>query len=237
MHKRRSIYLHLAGITLVLTGCAKPLWIKPGASQEDFGRDKYECMQQAQQRVSGAYVNAYGGASTNKVITNDGLFNACMNSKGWTLQSSSNIEQAQAQNRQRFEATKFRQEDLVQRRAALCDDKRFEAYYTKTSCKSSELSLAQLSDNSKITAAQKRALDQLSPEINGINKETLELQRNSTAKNLSARITTLQNSIDADERNRLNLYTGKITWGQYNNTRKEISKDYASRMGVINQAK
>lgn len=237
MDKRLLIHLHLAGIAFILAGCAKPLWLKPGASQEDFGRDKYECMQHSQQRVSGTYVNAYGGASTNKIITNEGLFNACMNSKGWTLQSTSSIEQAQAQSRQRFEENTFRQEDLVQQRKALCDDKRFEAYFTKTACKTSDLSLAQLSDSSKITTAQKRSLDQLSPEINSINKETLELQRNSSAKNLSARLSTLQNSIDAGEKNRLNLYAGKITWGQYNSTRKEISKELASRMNAINQGK
>jgi hypothetical protein len=60
-------------------------WNKPGASQQEFSENKYSCMQQSQQRVSGARVNAYGGASASEVVTNQGLFNACMNAQGWYL--------------------------------------------------------------------------------------------------------------------------------------------------------
>ena len=103
---------------LFLCSCSQPLWVKPGASQQDFGVDKYQCMQQAQQRVSGTYVNAYGGASSNKVITNEGLFDACMNSKGWSLQSSNTLERSAAQQRQQVEQNTYRFEMLTQRRAA-----------------------------------------------------------------------------------------------------------------------
>lgn len=227
----------LGSLSVVIVGCSQNLWVKPGASQQDFGIDKYQCMQQAQQRVSGAYVNAYGGASSNRVITNEGLFNACMNSKGWSLQSSSNIEQSQAQNRQQAESTKYRQEGLTQSRLALCGDSRFEAYFAKTACKISDLSLAQLADGSRVTPAQKKAMDQLSPELNSINRETINLQQSISGKSTGARVSTLQSAFDADEKNRLNLYTGKITWGQYNTTRKEIAKDFATKMNNINQAK
>src|SRR5258706_15331717 len=55
---------------LLVSACAPMLWNKPGASQNDFSRDRYTCVQQAQQRVAGAQVNAYGGTASNTVVTN-----------------------------------------------------------------------------------------------------------------------------------------------------------------------
>jgi hypothetical protein len=43
-----------------LGGCAAfapPVWNKPDGTQEEFASDRYDCLQQSQQRVSGAYVN------------------------------------------------------------------------------------------------------------------------------------------------------------------------------------
>ena len=71
---------------ILMTGCAHPLvWSKPGGTQDEFSRDKYACMKQSQQRVSGAYVDRYSGSSASEVITNQNLFNACMNAQGWYL--------------------------------------------------------------------------------------------------------------------------------------------------------
>ena len=70
------------GAFVLLVGCARSVWVKPGASQQDFATDKYECLQQSQQPH--AYVNAYGGASGS--VTNAELFNSCMNARGWYLQ-------------------------------------------------------------------------------------------------------------------------------------------------------
>ena len=77
-------------ILVAASGCVfKPmLWNKPGATQEEFAQAKYECLQQSQQTQSGAYVNPYGGAATTQVVTNPGLFGACMNAHGFYLQQS-----------------------------------------------------------------------------------------------------------------------------------------------------
>lgn len=222
-------------LLIFLYGCAKPMWVKPGASQQDFGVDKYQCMQQAQQRVSGAYVNAYGGASSNQVITNEGLFNACMNSKGWTLQSTSSLERSAAQQRQQAEQNTFQFEMLAQRRAALCQDTNYSAFYSKTPCKASDATLAQLSDTSRITAGQRKALDLLSPEFNSINKDVLNAQRNVGGKYNNEKVAELQKAFDKEDQNRLDLYTGKITWGQFNVNRKNNSKDLSSKMNLLKQ--
>ena len=75
---------------ILLAGCATPpqkAWFKPGATQTEFSNDKYACLQQSQQERSGAYVNAYGGASTSGAVTNWTLYGACMNAHGWYLRT------------------------------------------------------------------------------------------------------------------------------------------------------
>ena len=51
---------------VAIGGCA-PTYVRylsnKGATQQQFVNDRYACLQQTQQRVSGAYVNQYGGAS------------------------------------------------------------------------------------------------------------------------------------------------------------------------------
>jgi hypothetical protein len=74
---------------VLLTGCARSVWVKPGASQQDFANDRYTCLQQSQQQRSAAQVNAYGGAASSGSYTNADLFNACMNAAGWYLQRQS----------------------------------------------------------------------------------------------------------------------------------------------------
>ena len=73
------------GLGLV-SGCATegmdPVWYKPYASQQDFSIDRYDCLQQAQQLVATDNVGTSGGA----FITNQELFDACMNAKGWYFQ-------------------------------------------------------------------------------------------------------------------------------------------------------
>jgi hypothetical protein len=38
-------------------------WYKESASQEEAARDRYDCLREAQQRVSGAQVGPYGGTA------------------------------------------------------------------------------------------------------------------------------------------------------------------------------
>lgn len=80
-------------VMFVLSGCAvQPMaWIKDGGSRQEFSQTNYECMQQAQQRRSDAYVNGYRGASQSLVVTNLDLFSACMNAHGFYLRPASEL--------------------------------------------------------------------------------------------------------------------------------------------------
>jgi hypothetical protein len=75
-------------LSLCLASCAQQpqaLWLKPGAAPDDFNQERYACLQQSQQPNSTAYLNRYGGAANSSIITNDGLYTACMSSRGWAL--------------------------------------------------------------------------------------------------------------------------------------------------------
>ncbi len=67
-----------------LSGCVAPARLyKNNVSQQEVNQDHYACMKEAQQRVSGATVNMYGGVASNQVITNQNLYNACMLARGY----------------------------------------------------------------------------------------------------------------------------------------------------------
>lgn len=71
-----------------LSGCAQQQywWYRSDVSQQQADQDTYACMQEAQQRVSSAGYNAYGGGAQSRVVTNPTLYSACMRARGYTYQ-------------------------------------------------------------------------------------------------------------------------------------------------------
>ena len=97
-------------LTLILSGCASQqgYWFKEGLTQDEYAKTKYLCLQQSQQpesknllssnysnaansnvgaaqRASNAFMQGFtNGLEKNQtgMITNDTLFNACMNAQG-----------------------------------------------------------------------------------------------------------------------------------------------------------
>ena len=63
----------------------------PHTTQEQFMKDRYECLQQAQQPVSGAYVNAYGGASSSQIVANGGVWISCLEARGYTTDPNGDL--------------------------------------------------------------------------------------------------------------------------------------------------
>lgn len=80
--------LFAIGPLLACSNCAKPpplRYTHASADQQTYVQDRYVCVQQTQQQQSGAYVNQYGGSSQSKVVTNRGVFQACMGAKGYRV--------------------------------------------------------------------------------------------------------------------------------------------------------
>lgn len=77
---------------MAIAGCTPATWVKAGATQQDFAKDKYDCLQNSQQQVAGTRTRFDSSCNCNRqypyseVKTNYQLFNSCMNAKGWTAQ-------------------------------------------------------------------------------------------------------------------------------------------------------
>lgn len=84
-------------LVAVIGGCATtPTYIRwmtnTGATQQQFMNDRYACLQETQQRVSGAFVNQYGGASSSRVMPPCSAFNACPAARGYYRADTTNLD-------------------------------------------------------------------------------------------------------------------------------------------------
>jgi hypothetical protein len=64
---------------LLLVGCARFIWVKPGASQQDFQRDAYECERDMRQ-------SGYFGSGVAAAIESQNFQERCMVARGWSKQ-------------------------------------------------------------------------------------------------------------------------------------------------------
>jgi len=206
----------------IITGCAQNIWFKQNAGQGEFERDRYSCLQQSQQRVGSAQVNAYGGSAVNTVATNEMLYSTCMGAKGWSLQNKEIVMAQAAQNQAKNEDLRRQNDQITANAMATCNKEELKEYYKKTACRTSEISFEQIADTTKITEMQKAALVKQRQEVALIEKKQDVLQRQRGAAGQKI-ISIAKNYLRPEnEKNNLDLYSGKITWGDYNKRRKEI---------------
>ena len=215
----------LTVISLSLFGCAQNLWIKPNSTQAEFERDRYNCLQDSQQRVGSAQVNAYGGSAINTVTTNNMLYSGCMGAKGWSLQSKEVVQSQMLQNQSKESELKARWDSIKLTIDAMCSNPELKIYYEKTACNASDISFQHIAEESRITSEQKIVLVKQREQVAKIEKEQDVIQRERGA-NGQKMINVAQSYVRPEnEKNNLDLYTGKITWGEYNKRRKEIAAE------------
>jgi predicted aspartyl protease len=208
-------------VTLVLFGCAaQTTWTKPGLTQDQFAKDRYSCMQQSQQRVSSAYVDQYGGGSINHVITNANLFNACMTAQGYTLVKQASVDQAK---------TAFN--TINSEMLAFCASEEVQPYFSKTPCKSEEISLEQIADKSRITNDEKVALSKVRTEGKKRVKELEDIYRQYDPQHAPSIVARIEQSTTEQDSLAENFYEGRITWGEYNKRRMEIGRKLKQDLG------
>jgi len=221
----------------LLTACAvnNNVWYKANSTQEMFAKDRYACLQQAQQPNSTAYYGDYGGALQTKqytanagMVTNNPLFTACMNSRGWSWVSKDSVNSANNASQSTKQATansvKEELDQIAQKIKAVCADAKYAAFYAKTSCQADDLTMAQMTDKSKISPLEKLQLDEVvtvtKPLIAQMNNVIRRSGNSKDSKVVDYRETVQEQAL---QKNRLDLYEGKETWGDYNRRRKEIS--------------
>jgi hypothetical protein len=217
--------LLIIAISVVLIGCAQNTWYKPTARSGEFESDRYECIQQSQQRLSVASIYKFSGTAVDQQITNDQVFSTCMTSKGWSLGKKEDVQNQVAQSTAQFNSVKFQLDQLTERSKVFCSLPEFKEFYTNTPCLVTEMSLTHTANDSKITDELKKVMLKQQEYVAGFRKEWSELVK-SIGPNGVRQVEINQNIIvPMIEKNTLNLYTGKISWGEYNQRRKEISRE------------
>jgi hypothetical protein len=86
--QRKVLMAVVAALAMAGAACApvRPVtpwrYARPDTTQAQFMKDRYECLQEAEQRVSGAVVNPYGGAASSRVVVNCGVWVSCLGARG-----------------------------------------------------------------------------------------------------------------------------------------------------------
>ena len=218
---KKNVVLVVA-VLLASTGCAK-VWVKPGASTDDFNKDKYDCMQQSQHQVTTVAVGKYAGYGQSGQDTNVNLYNSCMNARGWSLVD----QQADASQ------STVKKNEIEQETAAIgalgdsiCNNKKYSVIFAKSPCLVADISIEQLSDKTKITSSQKAVVSELAKDLKSyyLRSDEAYIKFNGAA---GKRIAKYNQEVFFPklERNYLDLYDGKITWGEFNRTRKINHED------------
>lgn len=118
-----------------------------------------------------------------------------------------------------------------------CLEPEYAAYFAKTFCTPSELSLAMMSDRTKITQPQKTALNVWAQAYDKLVDELNEALALTSPSNKQMADYNKMIAFPAAQKNRMELYEGKITWGVYNRKRKEISDGIAAESRRVVQQK
>jgi hypothetical protein len=218
-------------ITLVLlcsfAGCANNVWYKPGASANDFEADKYTCLQQSQQQASSAAVNQYGGAAQSGSVTNWNLFNSCMGSKGYSLQDKNALNNSLSQNDSTFKQKQAEYVNAIrkfdEKFNAVCAKPEYAAFFVKTTCSAKDITFEQLADSTKITQEQKTILPKYRTAVDIISKERSEYAHTNGPDGDKRWADYIDSTNPEVDKYNLDLYNGIITWGEYNQHRKDLS--------------
>lgn len=81
--------LLVVALALGLVACATPppphtfKWSKPGATYDEFLKDRYACITEGRSRASAGYANAYGAAAQSGEIIRRDIVLACLAARGY----------------------------------------------------------------------------------------------------------------------------------------------------------
>jgi len=213
-------------ISLTLVACAPPLWVKPGGTTAEFDKDKYNCLQSSQQRASGLYFNKFGGGASDQMVTNDKLFSSCMNSRGWKLTRGDEASKYVADQTAKIQEVNVTMEQLKQENYALCAKAEYAWINQRSACNANELTLAQLSNTERLNTTNRDSFMAFYAENKNLSRRRIEVINASGDRNSRALVDIMEKFLSSRERSALELYEGKVTWGEYNKDRKRDSESF-----------
>lgn len=216
----------MSGLLFSLIGCAanqKMLFDRPGLTSEEFNRDKYDCIQQARTSWAGGGTGSVGVAmivlsKNNAEKQSNELFKMCMEARGYTAREVDDEEF----ERQKNSPLKTNMNQITKERTDRCNRDEFQLIFIKSSCKADNITLEQLSDKTMISEVEKTVFSKYRSENADSNNKTLAVFRtngNSQEKELGIVVEQIYLQLD---KNALDLFESKITWGEYNKKRKEL---------------
>jgi len=225
MKKLMLVVMFSVMTIFMLVGCSGPRinYNKPGGTIAEFNRDKYACVQQSQQSWSAGGSGAAGGlmiigAQADANNRAQQLFRMCMEARGYIAQIEAELtdEEQNRQNIYKIKATEFNQE--LQN---ICNKLGYGPLFKKAACKVEGITFEQLTDKSFPSAEEKALLlkwQSVLKDISEKRNKLVELAVNPVNKKNGAVLNELDAKIIIND---LNLYEGKICWGDYNKTRKD----------------
>jgi hypothetical protein len=218
MNYLRFIILLLAGI-LFLVGCNSHSW-KPseGKNPALFDADKAVCSYIARHGGSGFAASgtqnfvagAHLGHAIGESARTQADFNDCMIIKGWKI--------ADAEKK----IVESSMDNFKSQIAEFCKKQEYNIIFNKASCNPQEISLASLSDKTKISSSEKPIFAAMHAEFNKIMIRLIDALKSTNEKSYLAATLILEKSNNEAEKNSMSLYEGIITWDIYNKNRKDI---------------
>ena len=106
----------------------------------------------------------------------------------------------------------------------LCNREDYKIIFTKSACMPNNITLAQLADNAMISEVEKTAFSKYSLEVEGIYKRFIESLKNYGTPKAKEFGSALERINSRREKNTVDLFDGKIAWGEYNKNRKDIEQ-------------
>ena len=137
-----------------------------------------------------------------------------MNAKGWSLQQD-NSQQAQAEFK-----------DATDHLARICADPKYTLYYSKTPCDGTEITLEQTADQTRISPEAKAVFSEVTAQQDQASSKLNDAFRKYGGTVGAKRADLYQTvALPQYKQNRQNLYSGQITWGEYNKRRSQIAQE------------
>jgi hypothetical protein len=117
----------------------------------------------------------------------------------------------------------------------LCAREDLRPYYSKTPCKPEDTTLEQMADNSRITNPEKVALNKVRDGIKRLSKEMDDVIRQYNPQLATSIIARREQATTDQDKIALDFYEGRITRGEYNKRRQEISKKLKDDLAAPSQ--
>lgn len=221
-------------LPLALIACAPSLWVKPGASQSEFAKDKYDCIQQSQQRVAGFSINKSGGSASDTMQTNENIFATCLNARGWYLTRQEQIAAQNQSDINKAAEANATIDRLNNQSKEICLKQEYKLIFEKVACSTENITLQQLANSERLSNSDKPAFMKYYSEVSNNTKQISDALRtvnNKKYRDFSDLLDRVYGS--AREKVALDLYEGKISWGDYAKYRKKSNQDYTDGAAVI----